>query len=324
MKNFIKEINNRGYKTIYFSSNDSKSWNALFYDTIDISFYFSYNQIGYELEKFKVNKEDCEAVFFYNPKGSFALKYYKKSDQIFIFPLRFQTNFNLIEGNAILKLYVKHLNRLEEDIIYHKLPFSNSIENIFKANFFRGNKLVQFIEMYIDLNLSKEDLWKSIRSSYKSIINKDKVNRSVTQVTDEYEWKACQELHFKVSGRRTRSNQTWKIQWKMIKDKSSVAFCVKDKGQIAGFSLFYLSKNIVTYAVGAYDRNLFKERPVSHILLWRAIEFFKSLEIDYLFLGEEYLNMDLRDQKLADINHFKKGFANYYLNDCTIEYKSSK
>ena len=324
MKNFINDIKNRGYKTHYFSLNDSKSWNALFYDVIDISFYFSYNQIVYEIEKFNVNKEDCQAVFFSNSKGSFALKYYKSSDQIFIYPLRFQTNFNLIEGNAIFKLYVKYLNCLEEEIIYCKLPFSNSIENTFKFNFFRGNKLAQFIEMYVDLKLSKEDLWKSIRTSYKSIINKDKSNKLVEEVTDEDGWKACQELHFKVSGRRTRSNQTWKIQWEMIKDKSSVALCVKDKGQIVGFSLFCISKNIVTYAVGAYERNLFKEQPVSHILIWRAIEYFKSLEIDYLFLGEEYLNMDSRDQKLADINHFKKGFANYYLNDCSIDHISSK
>lgn len=313
MKQLIDDLKKRGYSISLHSDSTRESWDNKVYGAIDVSFYFSFDQIFYELEKFQGDRNNYLVFIAEKNRHFFVFKSFFVDGEIIFSPPRFSSGFDYVEGLQVGKIFSKKIILDDyKSFSLIKLPLTNSLENIFKYDLLNGKKLFQQQEMYTALELSLDEIWKSLRKSYRSIINKEKKKSIVEGICSKEDWKECKNLHIEVSGRQTRSDRTWDIQWDMINAKTAKVFFIREEDKIIGFSLFYRSKDLVTYAVGAYDRSLFASRPISHILIWSAIEFFKQKHVKYLYLGDLIMMGVEEDSKLKSINHFKQGFANYH------------
>ena len=72
--------------------------------------------------------------------------------------------------------------------------------------------------------LDFQEIKKQVRKSYKQFSNnkfKDVEIREYDKNIDEKTWLDFKRLHIKVAGRQTRSDKTWNIQYKNLKENSS-------------------------------------------------------------------------------------------------------
>ncbi len=170
-------------------------------------------------------------------------------------------------------------------------------------------------EMFVDLSMSIEDIKANLRKSYKSLLSMG--NRlwqsNVFAEVEHNVFDEFRQLHYQVSGRATRSVETWNIQEQAI--NSGDAFLVvlrDDKGVMVGGGLFHTSKTEGLYAVGVYDRNLF-DKPLGHVVQMKAIEHMKTRGLRWHKLGERFYPGDSckPTEKELSIAHFKAGFATH-------------
>ena len=172
-----------------------------------------------------------------------------------------------------------------------------------------------FISIQVDLTMPLDLIKTSIRKSYRSLINKGfklwdikvfdykNINKKI--------WKLYKNLHIECSGRQTRSDNTWELQYSSIsKGEAFLVVSFDNNNQIVGGAFIEIGKDIAMYSVGAYDRKLFNE-PIAHSVQMRVIECLKEMKISNYHLG---FILDTNDDKLLNIVNFKKGFSNaFYL-----------
>ena len=177
-------------------------------------------------------------------------------------------------------------------------------------------------ELYVDLTRSLEDIRKSVRKSYKSLLSMGEklwqielIDNSQPEVFNEF-----RELHCRVAGRVTRSLETWNLQEKAIVEHCAFLVALRDKeGVMVGCGLFYFSNSEGLYAVGAYDRELF-HLPLGHVVQMKAIETMQELGLRWYKIGHRpYLGDFLAStEKERSIARFKEGFATHvYLRSHT-------
>ena len=160
-----------------------------------------------------------------------------------------------------------------------------------------------------------EELWSVLRKSYKSLINFGKKTLKVESEFSDDLWNDCKTLHMRVAGRKTRNDKTWDIQKTMIEKNKAKIFYIYEEGKILGFAFFTISNNTGAYSVAAYDRSKFDKISISHVIIWHAIEYFKSIGFDNIYLGEYAPEKHINNQKLGNINHFKLGFCNTLISN---------
>ena len=167
--------------------------------------------------------------------------------------------------------------------------------------------------LMVDLSLSIEEIRLQFRKSYKPLINigfrewKIQVHEEVTK--EQFE--NFRLLHKSVSGKSTRSIESWNIQKQSVDSKESFIVTVSDKKDLlVGFGLFVYSDHIGSYAVGAYNRELFS-KPLGHAVQMKAIEILKSKGLCWYEIGNKYLSIDKipPTEKELSISFFKEGFA---------------
>ena len=165
--------------------------------------------------------------------------------------------------------------------------------------------------LYINLKLSIQNIKTQIRKSYKSLINKGfkiwNINLfDSTNITEKI-WNDFKKLHFESAGFKTRSDDTWNLQYKMILENEAFIIAANnDDHEFIGFALILTGKNISQYGVAAYNRNLF-DLPIGHPIQMKVIEILKEKKHSLYYLGDISSN---GDEKLNNIIKFKKGFAN--------------
>jgi FemAB family protein len=111
------------------------------------------------------------------------------------------------------------------------------------------------------------------RKSYKPLVNK---------ALKEWDVKVCEEnvdevfeefkdLHFEAAGKQTRSKESWSIQRKQIENNEAFLVSVRDGNLLIGAGFFNFSRDMGTYSVGAYKRDLF-DKPIGHAVQMIAIK----------------------------------------------------
>ena len=167
--------------------------------------------------------------------------------------------------------------------------------------------------LLVDLSLSIEKIKSNFRKSFKPLINKGfrewkiEVHEHVTK--EQFE--NFRKLHKLVSGKSTRSVESWNIQRESVNSKESFVITVSDKKNLlVGFGLFVYSKYSGSYAVGVYKRELFN-KPLGHSVQMKAIEIFKNKGLSWYEIGNKHLSTDkiLPTEKELSISFFKEGFA---------------
>lgn len=177
----------------------------------------------------------------------------------------------------------------------------------------RGARALLRHEMFVDLSLSLQDLKSRFRKSYKSLVTSGtrmwRVH--VTAEADPTVWREFRELHRSVSGRVTRSAESWELQHQTIAARQAFLVSLRDeRGLLVGGGLFECTRDEGQYSVGAYDRALF-EKPLGHVVQYRAIEEMKARGLRWYKIGLRPYAADVPPptEKELSIAEFKQGFA---------------
>lgn len=165
----------------------------------------------------------------------------------------------------------------------------------------------------VDLTLSEEKLWQSLRKSYRSLVNKGR--REVTielvgRATHSRErFELYRALHLEVAGRVTRPALSWDVMYEMVAAGRAQLLLGHLEGRLIAATYFMRFGNLALYASGAYVRDLGKF-PVSHWPLFASILEAKRSGIERLIVGSVFLDSDggatPKEQSIAS---FKLGFS---------------
>lgn len=167
-------------------------------------------------------------------------------------------------------------------------------------------------EMSIDFaDFHQDKFHASLRKSYKSLISWGKRELKTIHINqDNLDYDYFQQFkafHHKISGRQTRSDLSWKLQYKMIEEGVGELVLAKYSDQIIAGSLFADYADTSIYFTGVYERDLF-EFGVSHFLVYEGISSAYRRNFTSMFsLG--YFDTDIEDPKWYNIQFFKKGFC---------------
>ena len=236
------------------------------------------------------------------------------------------------DGGIIISLFKQKTSIEEKQIISEILDYLKSLSKLYHCNsiiikdFFQEGALSPLGELlfnlkfharltfemevnYHDFNAGK--FRSSIRKSYKSLINWGKkelriiyVNKS--NVNFEY-LKNYQLFHKKISGRQTRSDESWDIQYQLIKEGYGELILAEYKDNLVAGALFGDYGDMSIYFTGVYERELF-DFGLSHFLVFDGIcRSFERKNTSKFSLG--YFNTDIKDNKFHNIQFFKKGFC---------------
>lgn len=259
-------------------------------------------------------------------------------EPVFVEDLKPESINSIIKNILIaLKETVKEFS-IDPEIRFSSYSLNEGI-SLFQRKLLELCAVCQSVKMisFVDLSNSYDAIQRKMRRTNKYSINKgnedynidiidgnDAVN--ILDSTISY----FREFHIRISGRETRSVDTWLKQLQNIKDLregTDFVVSIKDRStnKIVGMALFAATKLSSYYAVGVYDRERFK-RPVGHVVQAYAIKHMQSLGIRWYELGDRYypFNKD-SNEKLLNISFYKEGFATniypkivYTLNILTI------
>lgn len=309
LKSFAKEI-------IFFEDlNDSNLWNSKIleeeFNSIKIfSNYIKYYQSYFNAEKnnsFKITIDNISVV---------NLMFSNEEKIIFFDPV---LNNYFFKNSHKIEIFYKNLfdhiyTKTNKKIIIYDLPNPNKNIDFYYFIISKYKDLRYSFDLYVDLTKDINQIWASIRKSYKSLINKSKNLLEFSIEKSPEKMKKLKKLHLKISGRVTRSNSTWQIQEKMINDDQGIIFDIKLFGQTVGMSFFTYDKKIAYYDIGVYERDISKKYNISHFMIWNAVNYFKSTGKDKIYLDKYKLT---EDPKIIDIVNFKLGFSNLKILSAT-------
>ena len=287
-------LNTIKYYVSYFSDNDSINLSMiLYYDKQEVGIMplMVHKNKNKEWVLSSNGEEIVEPIFKKNLADKVRKKIEKKIlDLIFDLSKELKINkcqFVNIEFFKLSKWYTKLLELAAETFTSHHL--------------------------IVDLSLSIEEIRLRFRNRYKTLVNKGFKEWKIQvheKVTNE-QFENFRLLHKSVSGRSTRPIESWSIQKQTVDSKESFIVTVLDKKDLlVGFGLFVYSDHIGSYAVGAYNRELFS-KPLGHAVQMKAIEIFKSKGLCWYEIGNKHLSIDKipPTEKELSISFFKEGFA---------------
>lgn len=172
-------------------------------------------------------------------------------------------------------------------------------------------------DIFIDLSLDIATIKNRFRKSYKSLITSGKQHFQCAILNqkngDEEIWQEFQALHLLASGRSTRSKESWQLQYQsLLKGHFFLVFLRDHNGRMVGGALFHTTRDEGYYSVGAYDRGLF-DKPIGHVIQFRAIEEMKKLGLRWYFIGARPFpdESPKLSEKQAAIVQFQNGFATH-------------
>lgn len=139
----------------------------------------------------------------------------------------------------------------------------------------------------------------------------DKNNASY-ELHEEY-----RKLHHLCSGRITRPKETFDLQFKNLTQGNAVLIGLKYKKENIAYAYFeYFGKNAI-YASGV-DNPSYSGFPIYHLLLFKAMEYLKNKNINYINTEQPSspsCQFDYYpDQKQFNIALFKRGFSGEFKN----------
>ena len=196
-------------------------------------------------------------------------------------------------------------------------PFSNSmgISEWHAESLSRGASCQLHYDLYLDLCPDLTEIRKNFRKSYKPLISSGLTLWSVG-ILDEGDktiWQEFRDLHLRVSGRVTRSEESWNLQFQEIENQSAFLIWLRNtSGALVGGGFFNFTLDEGVYAVGVYDRSLF-DKPLGHVVQFRAITEMKDRGVHWYKIGARYFRQESPSptEKEIKISEFKQGFASH-------------
>ena len=289
------------------------------------SHYLNPNSIDFRKEYYKDSKFLNYSVEVKNSNCQYflpitvQLKKNKRYLNFFGLPITILSSKKLIYQNYFDIL--NYLNSLDKEFKFDEINLKIEIEKkhfqeIKKERYFENFSH----EIFIDLQVSKEKIYENFQSNLKGLLKKiypdiyiDVINKNNHTKQDIKEFR---NLHFKVSGRFTRSVKTWEIQDKKIKNSEAFIVRIRKNNETISLSYFSVINKNVYYDVGVALREFYGQyKNIHHKSLWKAIQYAKSINCKSFFVGS-FLEESKKeiDTKVKNIQMFKKRFTkpNFY------------
>ena len=288
-------------------------------------------QMAYSLDKNK-KIQDISVVIKLHDKnvGIWPLsieikddKYFLESHGMAILPPIFTSEISIKSKKKIIK---RIYNFIEE--ICKVLEIKNwKSEEYFDSSFglslwntegiSRGAQSSYEMELFLDLSGGIESIRKGYRESYLHIIQRDyrKFNVGFSIRPSLMLWQKFKNLHERVSGRKTRGDETWMTHYKSFYEKECLLlnYAFDDENEIIGAALFNMTNCEANYLVGAFLRDS-NATSIGHVLQDEAIKFFLAKGIKWYRLGRRSsINKNERSKKEEAISYFKEGFSSHII-----------
>jgi len=250
------------------------------------------------------------------------VKYFAKGVWFDSYPIFLDENENL-ETTKLLINFAKQQAKKEKIILFN---FTHWVRQTEDVNFDIPEKNATFL---IDLEKNIEFLWKDVDSKQKNIIRKGQKN-SVEVITlqkdealeylDDF-----QQLRQTTQSRAVAKNAYSSMLLKsnnffadIFKNLNSYLFVAKHEEKVAAVALMIQSGTTVYYYSGGSNIEMNKQTGASTFLIWKAIEFAKSLNLSYFDMGGVPVSPDINHPAYG-VYTFKKSFGGEYK-----EYNSGK
>ncbi len=198
-----------------------------------------------------------------------------------------------------------------------RVPFTNELglDHWYQRSIIDAIGVSVSHDLFIDLSQDLAQIKSRIRKRYKSLISAGQKlwKANILTCRDDVVWAEYQNLHQEVSGRITRSPESWDKQLNAIANEDAFLIYLRDdNGRMIGGGLFHFTKDEGLYAVGAYDRSLF-DKPLGHVVQFLAIQELKARGVRWYKIGYRPFPIDNpkpTDKELS-IGDFKQGFASH-------------
>ncbi len=172
--------------------------------------------------------------------------------------------------------------------------------------------------LYLDLRKELSAIRSGYRKSYKSLINKGRRLWQTfimdTNNSDLAVWHEFKNLHLQVTGRQTRSDETWALQYERLVAGKAFLVGLRDPKTkyLVGAGYFCITRDEGVYAVAAYNRSLF-DKPLGHVVQDVAVMHMKNIGLKWYKLGERFYSQLIPPptEKEISISLFKEGFASH-------------
>ena len=170
----------------------------------------------------------------------------------------------------------------------------------------------------VDLSLSKDDLWRGVRRSYHSLINRLIDHDSTFSVSLHGgnsgdlsgATSRAHTLHLREAGRETRPQASWDVQDKWVREgRAFVAFAQRlmicEDGPLDVFDVAFTY--VVRHGDWAYYFNAANcERNTQHAAQWRMMLHLKEVGVRWYELGWQG---EAHTDEERSIEFFKRGFG---------------
>jgi hypothetical protein len=226
---------------------------------------------------------------------------------------------SLLTVNAA-KTFIREFDKIQNiingNIWYRDYLINGNISFLTNYLLKKGAIAKPVFSRVIDLSLDKASLWRKIRKSYSSLINNGlKELRPYIVTSREITWDhflQFRELHVYVSGRETRSLESWRRQFNSVQNNEAfIIFGEINKKLVTAGYFSYGNKNCI-YGSSASRRDLF-HKPLFHAVMWTAILHAKENGCLWFEVGEQYFQNHPIDKpptkKEIGISDFKAGFG---------------
>lgn len=199
-------------------------------------------------------------------------------------------------------------------------------------NYLQKYNYLDFSLLTFVIDLGVPDLFKACRENHRRNIKKILKNKDFKVFfIDEkkYDKKIHEDycsLHHKCSGRITRPEESFDLQFDNLKKNRAVLFGLEYKGRAICFNYFEYNFDKAIYFSGADDPE-FSTFPLYHVLIFSAMDYLKSKGIRYVDLGQPsspsiQFNY-YPDKKQQNIVLFKRGFpGDFKQSFCGLRYFS--
>lgn len=177
-----------------------------------------------------------------------------------------------------------------------------------------GMSINPLAEVICDLRLDLDEIKKSLSKSTRYDIRQGEKHFSLdiygSNMLQE-DWQEFRELHREVSGRETRSRDSWDLQFENLKSDNATFVSARygTSNKLVGGMYVDRSKLDALYSVAATDRNFFEMGiGVNHAMQWKLIEFLKGIGVEKYVVGYREMS-GTKSQKVQNIDLFKSKFG---------------
>ena len=316
---------------MFLTVNDSgfhAAWNNLYNETCLISPFYSKKSLKYYSQRPLDQKKIIEDLSFVyikdnKPCVAFIIAKVQGNDRVDLMAYEAPAT-SLIKSESLSRKDIITINNrvdytfevLNGTFFYRDYLIDGNINQITRRLLTLGCIPYPFFSSIIDLSYPIDCLHQNIRKSYKSLLNWGE--RELTLEIYDYKnadiksIESLKNLHIKVSGRKTRSDDSWYRQYELIKEGEAFLILGRLENELVTGSFYMLSRNVCYYGVSVSIREMF-DKPLSHYLVWKAIKYAKDVGCKYFEMGEQsypgaFYHKD-HDQKLIAISDFKAGFG---------------